>query len=432
MMNSMPLLGATKPGGVAGGIATAMRHTLSNGIVVLMLPNPISPTVSLRGEIRVGSVNELAEKSGLASFTAASLIRGTETRSFQDIVIETETRGCSVHAGGGMHVTGFSGKTLKETLPLVIDILSGIITKPTFPEQEIERLRGIILMNLREYEQETHVQAHRAAREMLFPKEHAYHRLSSGTMETVQSISREDMVAFHQLYVPSTTVLSLVGDFEPDAVIAELEQTFGHWKSNTEAPDQTLPPVGPIDGIQKRTIAMEGKVQSDVLFCVHGMTRNDPDYYKMKVANLILGRIGMGGRLGDNVREEQGLAYHVSSTFQAGTGAGPWMAMAGVSPANVDRAIEAILHEIEQFKEHGPTEEELSDAHAYLTGSLVLGLETNDGIASTMLDIEYYDLGFDFIERYPEMITSVTHEDVVEVARKYLSTENYVLTVAGP
>lgn len=423
---------ASTSGESGGGIASATRHTLSNGIVALIHRNPNTPTVSVRGEIRVGAVNEEADQAGLASFTAAALNRGTEHRTFQQIVAETEKRGCSVSAGGGLHVSGFSGKALTEDLPLVLEILSDIIISPTFPEREIEKLRGQFLMHLREQDQDTHTQASRAARAMLYPSEHPYSRLSSGTVETVQHIPREAMIALHQLYHPAATTIAVVGDVEPDGVIAELERWFGPW-SRPDAPlFSDLPTSPPLAGASRRDIPMAGKVQSDIVWGVHGLTRTAPDYYPAMVGNMILGRLGMGGRLGDNVRENQGLAYHISSGIQAGLGAGPWTARAGVNPANVERAVQAILHEIEQFLQEGPTDEELSDARAYLTGIMVLGLETNRGMAGALLDIEIFNLGKDFVERYPDIINGVSREAIIEAARTYLSTENYVLAVAGP
>jgi zinc protease len=185
-------------------------------------------------------------------------------------------------------------------------------------------------------------------------------------------------------------------------------------------------------GVQRRDIKLAGKAQSDVIWGVHGLSRTDPDYYSASVANMILGRIGLGGRLGDNVREQQGLAYSCGSSLDADVGAGPWAALAGVNPANVERAIEAIVHEIAKFRADGPTDEELNDARDFMTGSLALGLETNDGIAGTLLGIERYGLGLDYIARYPSIIRSIGVEQIVDVARKYLSTENYIVVVAGP
>lgn len=422
----------TAPVVVPGGIATATRHTLSNGIVALIQRNPSSPTVKVRGEVRVGAVNETAEQSGLAAFTAAALIRGTTRRTFQEIVTETEERGCSVNASGGLHSTGFSGKALAEDLPLVLEMLADMLLRPVFPASEIEKLRGQFLMSLHESEQDTRTQASRAARALLYPPHHPYSRLSSGTLATVQQLTCADLQTFHQLYHPALTTIAVVGDVEPAVVIDELERFFGEWNLPTVPSDQPLPPVVPLSGVQRRDVVIAGKVQSDIIWAVHGLARDDPDYYAAMVGNMILGRLGMGGRLGDTIRENQGMAYYVYSGLDADLGPGPWAAVAGVNPENVGRASQAILKEIAKFRQEGPTEQELSDAHAYLTGSLVLGLETNDGIASTLLGIERHNLGLDYIQRYPEIINGVTHADIVAVAQKYLSTEQYVLTVAGP
>lgn len=422
----------TAPVAVPDGIAAATRYTLSNGIVALIQRNPSNPTVKVRGEVRVGAVNETAEKSGLAAFTAAALIRGTTRRTFQEIVTETEERGCSVHAGGGLHSSGFGGKALAEDLPLVLEILADMLMHPVFPAGEIEKLRGQFLMSLHESEQDTRTQASRAARALLYPPHHPYSRLSSGTLATVQHITCADLQTFHQQYHPARTTIAVVGDVDPAVVIDELERFFGEWNLPPAPADQPLPPIPPLAGVQRRDVVIAGKVQSDIVWAVHGLARNDPDYYAAMVANMILGQLGMGGRLGDTIREKQGMAYYVYSGLDADLGPGPWAAIAGVNPENVEQASQAMLQEIAKFRQEGPTEQELSDARAYLTGSLVLGLETNDGIASTLLGIERHNLGLDYIQRYPEIINSITHEDIVAVAQKYLSTEDYVLTVAGP
>lgn len=413
-------------------IETAMRHVLPNGMVALVQRNPASTTASVRGEVRVGAVHESAEKNGLAVFTGAALIRGTQRRTFQQIVAETEERGCSVNAGGGLHSSGFGGRALAEDLPLILGILAEMLREPMFPSQEIERLRGQFLMNLRESEQETRTQASRALRAMLYPPEHPYSRLSSGTMATVERISRDDLAAFHGNYHPAAATIAIVGDVEPRAVIELLEQSFAAWEPAGQPPTMRLPAATVLEGAQRRDIAMAGKSQSDVILAVHGLARTSPDFYAASVANMILGRLGMGGRLGDNVREQQGLAYSCGSSLEADTGAGPWAALAGVNPTDIEKAITAMLHEIGQFAADGPTDEELSDARDYMTGSLVLGLETNDGIAGTLLGIERYNLGLDYIRRYPDMIRAISAAQIVDVARQYLSTENYALVTAGP
>lgn len=423
---------AAPANGATEGAATALRHTLSNGIVVLLQRNPSSPIVSVRGDVQMGAVYEPAEKAGLSALTGAALIRGTQQRTFQQIMDETEMRGCSVHTGGGLHSSGFAGKSLAEDLPLILEIMRDVVVSPTFPASEVEKLRGQFLMGLRESEQETHTRAARAARALLYPAVHPYSRSVSGTPTTVQQLTRDDLVAFHQRYHPAVMSMAVVGAIDPEAVIKLLEELFGGWEPASERPRLELPPVSPIVGVQRQDIAMAGKVQSDIIWAVHGLQRIHPDYYAAMIGNVILGRLGIGGRLGSNVREEQGMAYYVQSNLEADMGAGPWVALAGVGPANVERAIESILHEIETFTQQGPTEEELADVRAYLTGSLVLGLETNGGIAGMLLSVERYGLGMDYITRYPDIINGVSYDDVVRVARTYLSTQDYVLTVAGP
>jgi zinc protease len=413
-------------------ITTAVRHVLANGMVALVQRNPSAPTVSVRGEVRVGAVAEPAERNGLAVFTGAALIRGAGERTFQQIVAETEERGASVNAGGGLHSSGFGGKALAEDLPLILAILADMVQRPTFPDVEVERLRGQFLMGLRESEQETGTQASRAARELLYPAEHPYSRLSSGTIASVQAITRTDLAVFHARYHPALATITIVGDVDPPAVIDALERSFGAWRGAGEPLGQELPAVPPLNGVQRRDIPMAGKVQSDIVWAVHGLRRDDPDYYPAMLANMILGRLGMGGRLGENVRENQGMAYYCYSGLEADLGAGPWAAVAGVNPGNVERAVAAILHEVAQFAAEGPTAQELDDARAYLTGSLVLGLETSDGIAGMLLAIERYGLGLDYVARYPSIINGVSHAAIVDAARRYLSTEHYVLATAGP
>ncbi len=423
---------ASTANNAAAGLAAATRHILPNGMTALVLRASSSPTVSVRGFLSVGAVYESTAQSGLASFTGAALIRGTQSRTFQQIVAETEERGCSVHAGGGLHTTGFGARALAEDLPLVLEILADMLLRPTFPLHEVEKLRNQFLMGLREDEQETRVQASRAIRSMLYPAQHPYGRLTSGTMATIQALSRDDLAAFHQQYHPSSAVLVIVGDVEPPVIVDEIERLFGDWKPSSVPPTLDWPPVAPLDGVQRQHIPMAGKVQSDIIWGVHGLKRSDPAYYAAMIGNVILGQLGIGGRLGENVRERQGMAYYVYSSLEADLEAGLWGAAAGVNPENVDQAITTILHEIEQFCQHGPTDEEIDDVRAYLTGSLALGLETNDGLAGALLTIEHYDLGLDYVMRYPEIIHAVSREAIVETARAYLSTERYAVAIAGP
>jgi len=231
-----------------------------------------------------------------------------------------------------MHSTGFAGRSLNEDVALILEILSDMVRAPVFPDEEIERLRGQFLMALREDEQDTSVRASRALRSIMFPPTHPYSRLSRGTIETISTLTREDLLQFHTLYHPAATTIAVVGDIDPAAVIALIERFFGDWQAPGAPPRVTLPDPLPLPDQRRVHIALDGKSQTDVIWAVHGLDRRSPDYYAASVANMILGQLGIGGRLGERVREEQGLAYYCGSSLDADLGAGPWTAMAGVKP----------------------------------------------------------------------------------------------------
>jgi zinc protease len=177
---------------------------------------------------------------------------------------------------------------------------------------------------------------------------------------------------------------------------------------------------------------MPHKVQADLVLALPAIPRSHPDYQALNVANLILGSLGMMGRLGERVRDQQGLAYYVYSRFSARLWAGDWIANAGVDPENVDRAVDGILAEVRRLRDEPISDIEFEDARANLIGSLPLRMETNDGRAGYLLNSEYYGLGLDYLERYPEIIRGLTQDDLARVARHYLNPDQVTVVVAGP
>jgi zinc protease len=221
-----------------------------------------------------------------------------------------------------------------------------------------------------------------------------------------------------------------VGDVQTAAVLELIERHFGDWRG--PQPEQSVPPAPPLHEVRRVSVPLPDKIQTDLMLGGPAVPRRHPDFYAVRVANTVLGRFGMMGRLGERVREEEGLAYYVYSTQDAGEAAGAWLAAAGVNPAHVDQAIASILDEFARLREEPVPDAELADSQAYMTGVLPLTLETNEGVAATLLNMEYYKLGLDYLERYDSLINSVTAADVQRVARAYLRPEAYVLALAGP
>ncbi len=414
------------------GPETITRRELPNGIVVLVRENHASPAVVVRGYLRVGARDERPEQAGLASFAADALMRGTESRTFEQIYETLEAVGATVGTNGGTHTTGFGSKSLAEDLPLALDVLADVLRHPAFPPDEVEKLRGEILTDLDERAHDTRSMANLAFHELAYPGAHPYSRSVDGYTETVGDISRDDLTAFYANgYGPQGMTVAVVGAVETAAAMAQIEAAFGNWQAPTYERDP-LPDAPRITEVRERFVSIPGKTQSDIVLGYPGPARTSPDYMEAAVCNSILGIFGLMGRLGEKVREEQGLAYYSYSRVAGGAGPGPWRIVAGVNPANVEQAIDSIRTEVRRICEEPVSAEELADNKAFITGSLPLRLETNEGVARYILDMERYELGLDYLQRYAALINAVTVEQAQAVAQHWLDSDAYALAVAGP
>jgi zinc protease len=408
------------------------RYELPNGIVLLVRENHTSPSVVVTGFLRVGAYDERAEQAGLADFTAGALAHGTENRTFEQIYSEVESVGASFGISSGTHTTGFGAKSLSEDLPLMLDVLADTLRRPSFPVDEIEKLRGEILADLAERAHDTRRMANLAFHELAYPQGHPYAVSSIGYPETIAALQRDDLMAFYAGgYGAAGMVIAVVGAVETDDVLAQIGTVFGDWEGQTHQ-REPLPEVPRIDQVRERTVAIPDKTQSDVVLGYPGPSRMEPDFLDARVCNTILGVFGLMGRLGEKVRDEQGLAYYSYSHLSGGPGPGPWRIVAGVNPDDVSCALESVRTEIRRICEEPVGAEELSDSQAYLTGSMPLHLETNGGVASAMLTMERYGLGLDYLQRHKDLIDEVTSERVQATAQRWLDPDAYAIAIAGP
>jgi zinc protease len=400
---------------------------------VLVRENHTNPTVVFRGYVRAGGLCDTDDTAGLADLTATTTRRGTATRTFQEINEALESVGASLGMGAGRQLAVFFGKSLKEDLPLLIEIAAEILQHPTFPDRELEKVRGQVITSLRQLEDNTRRKASREFRALCYPKGHPYGRSTEGSLDTVPRLQCDDLIAFYErFYSPRSTAVAVAGDVKIGEVMDRLEDAFGGWQLPGDDTPYDIPDAPRPEGVRQIVIPMFNKSQVDIVWGLPGLHRTSPDYYAARVADAILGQVGLMGRLGANVRDKQGLAYYASSSLEAGLGSGPWSVYAGVAPDDVDRALESILAEIARLCDELVTEEELADAQDFLTGTLPLRLETNDGVTDALVGMELYGLGLDFLHRYPALIRAVTREDVQAVAQKHLDTDNYALAIAGP
>lgn len=409
-----------------------VRAELKNGIIVLVRENFTSPSVVIDGSLWGGSIWEPAEKAGLASFHSDMLMRGTARHSFAELFEEIESIGASLDVSAGGHTYSFDSKSLAEDLPTMLRLLAEVLREPTFPEEHIEKVRGQILTGLQVRAHNTRQMAALRFQELAYPVGHPYAQSISGYPETVARITRDDFVEFQQQFGPRGAIIVVVGAVKTDDAIRMVEEALGDWENPNQREAPIAPAAEPLAEARKGFVVIPGKTQSDIVLGYPGPPRSAPDYTAGRMANSILGVFGLMGRLGDNVREQQGLAYYSFSQLTGGLGPGPWKLAAGVDPANVNRAVDSMLVEVRRMVEEPVTKEEILDNKSFFKGQLVLSLETNDGVSGTIKNMELYNLGMDYLLNYPAMIDAITAEDIQAVSRHYLDPDAYALAVAGP
>jgi zinc protease len=409
-----------------------VRVDLGNGIVILARSNFNSPSVVIQGYLSAGALSDPQDKLGLAYFSALGLMRGSATRSFQQIYDILESAGASLGFSGGTHTTTFGGKALAEDLDLLLTMASEAMRQPVYPPEQIERLRAQLLTGLAIRAQDTAEMASLAFDRVIYTG-HPYQNPEDGFPETISAIQTSDLHAFHQnFYGPRGMVIAVVGGVEPGKAVDAAAKAVGDWQNLQQAATPSLPGLSKLAETRRVKVNIEGKAQSDVVLGVAGPARREPNFMAASLGNNILGQFGMMGRLGESVREQAGLAYYIASSLSGGIGPGPWDISAGVDPENVEQTIELILEELHHFYQEPVTPEELADSQANYIGRLPLSLESNTGVASALLTLERFNLGLDYYGRYPDMVRSVTPEQVLEAARQYLDPERLGIAVAGP
>lgn len=409
------------------------RTVLDNGLTVLVRENHASPSVVVDGMLRTGAALVPRDKAGLASFSTNMLLRGTANRDFDTLHEEIEGIGASLDIHAGTHTTPFGSRSLAEDLRTMLTLLSDVLRNPTFPQEHVEKVRGEILTALERRAHDTRSMAALTFRGLAYPDDHPYGISNKGYEDTVKALTRDDLVNFHATtFGPQDGIIVVVGAVKAQDALALVEETLGDW----EEPNQHEPPnpkeAGRIEELRQQYVTISGKTQADVTMGVPGPPRKADDFQAARIANSILGVFGLMGRLGDNVREKQGLAYYSFSRLSGGLGPGPWYISAGVAPENVQKAIASIRDEVRRMVDEPVTDEELAENKSNFKGRLPLSLETNDGVAASIANMELYELGLDYLRNYFEMIDAISVEDVQVAAQHYLNPDAYALAVAGP
>ena len=409
-----------------------VRSVFDNGVVLLAKATHATPAVTISLAVRSGSAYDPPGAEGTTWLLSRVLDRGTHARSAADIAEELDSRGITLTVQITRHQFTIVCTCLAEDFEAVLSLLAEIVLTPSLPESEIATRKGEIITAIRQDDDNPAVRAGESLMGHLYPNGHPYGRRTKGTIEIVEGLTRQALQRQHAArFAPSELSAAIVGDVEPPRVRDIAERVFGGWRAAPTAA-LVLPPVHAAHNRNRTVIPMPNKAQADIAYGFTTISRRDPDYYSMWLMNVAFGQYAIGGRLGDSIRERQGMAYYVSSSFDANLAEGPLAIRAGVSATNVERAIASIDEEIERLLADGLTEKELDESRRYLIGAMPRALETNTAIANFLQTSEFFGLGLDYDLQLPGHLRTVTLESAHAAARRVLSTERATVVIAGP
>lgn len=407
---------------------TVDRTILPNGLVLLVREDRSLPFVTMQLLVDAGSRKDPQGKEGLARLTAKGLLLGSAARSSTRLNEELDFFGALLESSAGRDYATIGFKVLKKDLGPGFAIVMDALLNPVFPQKELDKEIRKTLGGIRSSEDDPGWVAERAFVKTLFDN-HPYGHPVEGTPESMSAMKRDDVLNFYRTHVvPKGSVMVIVGDVTVEEVRREIGPLLLKWDRQAPPPEK---PVQELKRIRKEVTVDRTLTQATIILGHRGISRDNPDYYAFSVLNYILGGGGLRSRLTDEIRNRRGLAYSVSSFLDPGRHPGSFQVTLQTKNASAKEAITIILEEMKKVKEEPVTDEELDRAKKYLVGSFPMRFDTQGKAANLLAAIEYYSLGLDYPARYPGIIMSLTKEQLLEAARRYLDPEEYIAVVVG-
>jgi zinc protease len=404
------------------------RMVLPNHLVLLVCEGHSLPFVTFQLLINSGSRQDPSGQEGLANLTARGLLLGSLNRSVNTINEEVDFMGASLNASVSKDVATLSLRILKKDLDKGFDLFMEALRRPAFPEEEIRREIEKTLAAIQSEEEEPGEVAEKEFQKTLFLKSPYGHPVE-GTKESVPRLTRGIVLRFYQTYYhPNNSILAIVGDITVEEI---REKIFPHLVNWPMAEIPRVPFTGAFANERKTIKIDRGITQANIVLGHAGISRDNPDFYPFTVMNYILGGGGFSSRLVEEIRIKRGLAYSVASYFDAGKYPGAFQIVLQTKNSSAREAISIAIEQMERIRKDPVSEKELEGAKKYLIGSFPVRLDTQGKLASFITAVEYHGLGFDYASRYPSLIQSVTKEEVLRVAQKYLFPEKSILVVVA-
>jgi zinc protease len=399
---------------------------LANGLKVFVIEDDRKPTLTLRLIVKSGSAAD-GEKTGLASFAATLLNRGTQNRDAATFAKQADYLGVRLEALASPDAISVSAGGLLKYTDSLLDLFSDAVLHPAYVAEQFAKEQRKALSMLEAEKQEPERLASKLVNQVVFSS-HPYG--SHATAQSIQSIQRDDLIQFHQTHFrPNNATLAIVGDVKTSEVLPLIEKAFGGWKP-AAVPALSLPQPPALEGVKVHLLDRPGSVQSNIVVAKQAPARNVGPVAELNVLNGTLGG-GFSGRLFQNLREKHGWTYGAYSTFDSRKQLGAFQASAETRNEVTHLAIGEILKEMERLTREPIPEAELELQRQYNIGNYLLSLESTSRTAQRVQDMELYGLPNDFYRTYAKRMESVTPASAQELSQRYLQPNHLAVVVVG-
>lgn len=407
---------------------TVQREILNNGTTLLYTPNPYNNIVAVRILSRIASRHEIGSKAGLVNMCFRLIAAGTSNSTEEQISDNLERHGSNFKSEAGKDYSSVNLLSTMENLSDDLSVVQELIDSPIYPEDKVNRDREIVKMMILEQEDSHLSLTVKKFREVYFG-ESPYAWSSIGKTDTIDSIQRDDLVALaEQAFDPSQLIVSVVGGSSVSEVFSNIRSAF-----EKREPRRIKMPLDthsqPAIFETKQTIQHRETESEYILLGYPGEGLKDDAAPALRLISAILGG-SMDSRLFREIRDKRGLCYQVGSSYNPNFDHSPLMAYIVTTPKNRMEAITCTEAEIEKLKEELVPEDELNRVKSYVAGSYVMSMETNMGQASRYATYEIAGLGWDYANKLPDDLNSVTAEEIRDTARKFFT--HYLLTITAP
>ena len=408
------------------------RAELENALTVLVADLPGRPLVSASMTVPVGAVDEPTSDGGAAVLAARSLTEGTEHYDAVGLTEAAERLGASIHAEAGWDATSIGVDVPSTRLEPALELLAEVLLRPTFPANEVERLRDERLNDLLQ----AHADPRRRADETFIGTIYApaapYHRPAAGTRETVETLDEAAAQrAYHRILDPARATLVISGDLGGQDVVAVARRLFGGWARHDDAAGPaTVIDESAASGRLVRVVHRPGSVQTEIRIGHRGLPRRVPDYHAVTLMGAILGGL-FNSRLNMQLREAKGYTYGAGAGFEMRRGAGPFTARAAVNTEVTVPAIVDTIAELERMRDTRVTAEELVAARDFLVGVFPLRFETPGAVVAALSGLSVHGLSLDELTDYRARVEAVDIDAVEAAARAHLLVDDADIVLVG-